>query len=80
MVIEELIADIKAGRCTEAFACGTAAIITPINYLAEITDERYPLAHPEGKMGMELREKLLAIQEGRSPDSYEWVMAVEPKA
>ncbi len=80
MVIEELIADIKAGRCTEAFACGTAAIITPINYLAEITDERYPLAHPEGKMGMELREKLLAIQEGRSPDSYEWVMAIEPKA
>lgn len=80
MVIEELIADIKAGRCTEAFACGTAAIITPINYLAEITDERYPLAHPEGKMGLELREKLLAIQEGRSPDSYGWVMEIEPKA
>ena len=80
MVIEELIADIKAGRCTEAFACGTAAIITPINYLAEITDERYPVAHPEGKMGLELREKLLAIQEGRSPDSYGWVMEIEPKA
>jgi branched-chain amino acid aminotransferase len=79
MVIDELIADIKAGRCTEAFACGTAAIITPINYLAEITEERFPLHYPDGKVGIELKEKLLAIQEGRNKDTYNWVMSVEPK-
>lgn len=80
MVIDELLADIKAGRCTEAFACGTAAIITPINYLAEITEERFPLIHPEGKVGIELKEKLLAIQEGRSTDKYEWIIRIEPKS
>lgn len=79
MIIDELLDDIQSGRCTEAFACGTAAIITPINYLAEITDERFPLHYPEGKVATELREKLLAIQEGRSPDSYDWVLRVEPK-
>jgi len=80
MLIEELITDIKSGHCTEAFACGTAAIITPINYLAEITEERFPLKYPEGKVGIELREKLLAIQEGRNKDSYDWVMSIEPKS
>lgn len=79
MVVDELLEDIKSGRCTEAFACGTAAIITPINYLAEITDERFPLHFPEGKISMDLREKLLAIQEGRSPDKYGWVTRVESK-
>jgi branched-chain amino acid aminotransferase len=77
--IDELIGLIKNGRCTEAFACGTAAIIAPIDYLAEETGERYPLIHHEGKMALELREALLSIQEGRSPDVYKWVTLVAPK-
>jgi branched-chain amino acid aminotransferase len=77
--INELIEDIKAGKCTEAFACGTAAIITPINYFGEADGERIPLHFPEGKISMELREKLLAIQEGRVADTYKWVATVEPK-
>lgn len=80
MDIEELISDIKAGICTEAFACGTAAIIAPINYLAEESGERYPLLHHEGKMSLKLRELLLSIQEGRAPDHYNWVVPVEPKS
>lgn len=79
MDIDELIEDIKAQRCTEAFACGTAAIIAPIDYLAEETGERYPLLHHEGKMALDLREQLLSIQEGRAEDRYKWVMSVEPK-
>ena len=77
--IDELLADIKSGRCTEAFACGTAAIITPINYFGEENGERYPLHYPDGKVSTELREKLLAIQEGRATDQYKWVTLVEPK-
>lgn len=79
MNIDELIEDIRAQRCTEAFACGTAAIIAPIDYLAEETGERYPLLHHEGKIALELREQLLSIQEGRADDRYKWVMSVEPK-
>lgn len=77
--IDELILDIKAGKCTEAFACGTAAIITPINYLGEADGERIPFHFPEGKISMELREKLLAIQEGRVSDTYKWITTIEPK-
>jgi len=77
MDIEELIVDIKENRCSEMFACGTAAIITPINYLAEETGERFPLLNPQGKIGKNLREELLAIQEGRKKDAYYWVKSLE---
>ena len=77
--IDELITAIKNGSCTEAFACGTAAIITPINYFGEADGERYPLHHPEGQISKILREKLLAIQEGRAADTYKWISTIEPK-
>jgi branched-chain amino acid aminotransferase len=77
--INELILDIKANRCTEVFACGTAAIIAPIDYLAEETGERIPLRDNEGKMALVLREMLLSIQEGRATDKYNWIVPIEPK-
>ncbi|MGZ3787570.1 MAG: branched-chain amino acid aminotransferase [Bacteriovorax sp.] len=80
MDIDELIADIKANRCTEAFACGTAAIIAPIDYLAEETGERFPLMDREGKLSLKIREHLLSIQEGRAPDIYKWITLVEAKS
>lgn len=79
IAIDELIGEIKTGKCTEAFACGTAAIITPINYFGESDGERIPLHFPEGKISMQLRESLLAIQEGRVTDTYKWVTTIEPK-
>lgn len=79
IAIDELLHDIKTGKCTEAFACGTAAIITPINYFGESNGERIPLHHPEGLISMKIREALLAIQEGRATDNYKWVQTVEPK-
>lgn len=77
--INILIEDIKAQRCTEAFACGTAAIIAPIDYIGEENGEKYPLKNPEGKIGLKLREMLLSIQEGRSPDLHNWVVKVGPR-
>lgn len=79
IAIDELLADIKSGKCTEAFACGTAAIITPINYFGEADGERFPLHYPDGLVSMKIREALLAIQEGRVADIYNWIVAVEPK-
>lgn len=77
--INELVEQIKSGECTEAFACGTAAIINPIDYLAEETGERYPLKNPEGPIAMKLRDHLLAIQEGRAEDKFNWVKRIDPK-
>ena len=78
--INNLLEEMKAGNCTEAFACGTAAIITPINYFGESDGERIPLHYPEGKVSMQLSESLLAIQEGRTQDIYKWITTVEPKS
>jgi branched-chain amino acid aminotransferase len=79
MDIDELIIDILEMRCTEAFACGTAAIIAPIDYLGEDNGKRYPLKDHSGLMALKLREKLLAIQEGSDVDLHKWVVAVEAK-
>jgi len=35
MAIDELLAQIESGECTELFACGTAAIVSPIAVLAD---------------------------------------------
>ncbi|MBY0414284.1 MAG: branched-chain amino acid aminotransferase [Bdellovibrionales bacterium] len=79
IAIDDVLTQIKNGQCTEAFACGTAAIITPINYFGEADGERTPLHHPEGMISTKIREALLSIQEGRTTDTYKWVVPVEPK-
>jgi branched-chain amino acid aminotransferase len=65
-----------SGEITEAFACGTAAVITPIGTV------RYPggeFAMPnkgKGKVGAALRKSLVDIQRGRTRDKYGWVHRV----
>jgi branched-chain amino acid aminotransferase len=78
MNIDELINDIKEGKCTECFACGTAVIITPINALGEHDGSNYPLNIAESSIAMKIRNELLNIQEGRSDDPFSWRTNVEP--
>ncbi len=74
--IQELLGQIKTGECSEAFACGTAAIITPISIIGEADGTRLPLKNPGAPVGMQLRKKLLDIQEGRAEDPYGWRIPV----
>ena len=76
MAIDELIADIASGRCTEAFCCGTAAILLSFKALGEADGVRYALPEPEGKVALQLKQKMLAIQEGRAEDELGWMVAV----
>lgn len=78
LTIDELIEAIKTGRCTEAFACGTAAIITPIHQIAEKDGTVYKLASAPGPCSTSLRQALLDIQEGRrEAPNKEWVLNLE---
>lgn len=79
MAIDELLADIKSGACTEAFACGTAVIITPINTLANDSGDIYPLKHEQGPVSLRLREALLNIQEGTGDDPFGWRVTLKPQ-
>ncbi len=62
------------GTITEAFACGTAAVITPIQSLigeaGTILD--FGDAAP-GELTMSLRQQLTGIQFGTEPDAHQWV-------
>ena len=74
--IDELVQLIKGERCTECFACGTAAIVAPIRELGEADGRRYPLPVVGGQVTVSLRAALLDIQEGRAEDTFGWMEAV----
>jgi len=76
--ISELIKKMHEGSATEAFACGTAAIITPIDSLGEKDGTRFSFPYIQGEISKSLRDGLLAIQEGRAPSPVkEWVVKIE---
>ena len=74
IAIDELLGWIEEGRCSECFACGTAAIVTPIRELGEAGGTRHVLRQAEGDITALLREALLDIQEGRAVDPFGWVV------
>jgi branched-chain amino acid aminotransferase len=72
--IREVVQDIKAGRITESFACGTAAVISPIGQLAGV-DFNVKLQNSEvtGPVTASLLSEITAIQCGTSPDKFKWM-------
>jgi hypothetical protein len=69
------------------FACGTAAIVSPIEVLAERRAAATPHDHGPPReyapknvdvVAARLREALLAIQERRAPDIFGWTRDVAP--
>ncbi len=71
--IDELLRWISSGRCSECFACGTAAIVAPISVLGEANGQQYELNPDRSEVAAVLRKDLLDIQEGRVPDRHGWV-------
>ncbi len=70
MPIAELLSAIRDGRCREVFACGTAAIVTPVSELGDSDGQIYVL--PDSHIALKLRSALLDIQERRAPDRLNW--------
>jgi len=71
MALDEVLEGIGSGRCSELFACGTAAIVGPIALLAEADGREYVLRETD-VVARHLREALLSIQERRAPDPFGW--------
>ena len=71
--IEEWREGAASGEIVEAFACGTAAVITPIS---KLVSEDFTIDHGEdaGEKTMELRKTLLDIQYGRVEDKNSWLV------
>ncbi len=78
MELDELLRQIASGECTELFACGTAAVVSPIEILSEVGDQReYSPKHVD-VVAARLRTRLLAIQERRAPDLFGWTRDYAP--
>lgn len=73
---DDWAADLKSGALTEVFACGTAAVITPVGQV-KFEGGSFDINGGEfGPVGMRLREHLLAIQHGKAPDPHRFMHRV----
>jgi branched-chain amino acid aminotransferase len=63
---------IASGQITEVFACGTAAVITPVGKLVWEGGECG--SGQAGPTTMMLRKALLDLQYGRVADTHNWMM------
>lgn len=64
----------------EAGACGTAAVISPIERIDDYDEKKSYIFSHDGKPGPicdKLYHKLLGIQYGDEPDTYSWVTVLE---
>ncbi|GAA2214946.1 branched-chain amino acid aminotransferase [Nonomuraea monospora] len=62
-----------SGDLTEVFACGTAAVVTPVGTVKG-ADRSWTVADgTPGPVTMRVREELVGIQYGARPDTHNWV-------
>ncbi|GGD36942.1 branched-chain-amino-acid aminotransferase [Microbacterium faecale] len=61
---------VASGDIVEVFACGTAAVVTPIG---ELKAEGFVDEQPSGSLAHSLREELTDIQYGRAADRHGWL-------
>lgn len=77
VTIAEWRAGVADGSITEVFACGTAAVITPIGELkAPDFTIGSPNAEP-GELTMSLRAELTGIQHGTVEDRHGWLVRLD---
>ena len=73
---DEWQADAASGRIREVFACGTAAVLTPIGKVRWSGGELTMGDGGPGEVTMALRQQLVDIQRGRAEDPFGWVQRV----
>jgi len=70
---DEWRAGCAAGELTEVFACGTAAVITPVGKVKGTSAEWVIGDGTPGPVTLRLREELMGIQYGERPDPHGWI-------
>ena len=75
--IDEWRDGVSAGRITEVFACGTAAVVTPVGRLAWGDGEVDSSVDGDaGPVTQRIRQALVDIQYGRAEDTFGWLHRV----
>jgi len=71
--INDLMADIQAGRVTEAFGSGTAAVISPVGRLSYKGSTLQLSGGAVGQITQQLYDTLTGIQTGTREDTFGWI-------
>ncbi|MFJ8893361.1 branched-chain amino acid aminotransferase [Leifsonia sp. NPDC102414] len=77
VTIDEWRVGVESGDIVEVFACGTAAVITPIGELKSDTFTVGDITAPPGELTMALRQELTDIQYGRVRDRHNWMVRLD---
>ena len=73
--VDEWRDGVASGEITEVFACGTAAVVTPVGSL-RWDGGSTPEVSEAGEVTMALRRALVDIQFGRADDTFGWMHRV----
>ncbi|GAO53763.1 branched-chain amino acid aminotransferase [Novosphingobium sp. MD-1] len=74
--LDQWKADAASGRLVETFACGTAAVVTPVGRVSSHDGAFTIGSGGPGQLTQKLRQKLVAIQRGDAPDTHGWVKRI----
>lgn len=74
--VYQMLDDVKAGRITEVFGCGTAAVIAPVGKFGFHDDEIAIHDGEPGPVAQRLYQELTDIQYGRAPDPFGWTYTI----
>jgi branched-chain amino acid aminotransferase len=70
---DEWQAGCESGELTEVFACGTAAVVTPVGSVKG-NDRAWTVGDGEpGPLTLRVREELVGIQYGSRADQHGWI-------
>jgi branched-chain amino acid aminotransferase len=74
--VDEWREGVASGRITEVFACGTAAVVTPVGTLKWAGGEVTSGDGTAGPVTQKVRQTLVDIQYGRAEDAFGWMHRV----
>jgi branched-chain amino acid aminotransferase len=77
IAIDEVIAGIAAGRVSEIFGAGTAAVISPVGKIAFGGKDHVVNDNRTGPWAKKFFDTLTGIQYGELPDSHGWITVVK---
>ncbi|GGC15063.1 branched-chain-amino-acid aminotransferase [Novosphingobium endophyticum] len=74
--IDQWRADAESGRLVETFACGTAAVVTPVGKVSGRDGEFSIGSGGPGQLTQRLKDRLVAIQRGEAQDRHGWIRKI----
>jgi len=74
--IDQWRADAASGRLVESFACGTAAVVTPVGKVCGRDGDFVVGSGGPGQLTQKLKAKLVGIQRGEVQDTHGWMTRI----